>query len=241
MTLTYSASLGEAKFYVDGVLTCTKPYTQNFTPDLIHSFSIGRSLSGPDEYSDGLIDELKIYNRVLTNVEITALPLTLISFNGENKNGTTFLHWQTNNEINVSHFEIERSNDGNIFEKIGIVPISARSNYSFNDSPIGEGNFFYRLKIVDIDGQYKYSNIIKIKSNNTNTFNFSPNPTKGQLAITGVHSNGRIKIFSIDGKLVKQQIITINMKIDISNLEKGTYIIQYINKNETQSKLLIKQ
>lgn len=241
VAVTYSAPLGIANFYVDGVLTCTKSYTQSFTPDTIHSFTVGRSLSGPDEYSDGAIDELRVYNRILTNTEITVLPLRMISFSGENKNGSTFLHWQTNSEINVSHFEIERSSDGNIFEKIGIVSSNNGSNYSFNDIHVEESVSFYRLKIVDMDGKYSYSNTIKIKSKNLNTLSVFPNPSKGQLTINGVQDNGIIKLFSIDGKLVKALTTTTNMKIDISNIEKGAYLIQYINKNEVQSKLLIKQ
>ncbi len=241
VAVTYSAPLGIVKFYVDGILTCTKPYSQNFTPDIIHSFTIGRSLSGPDEYSDGAIDELKIYNRVLTDIEITTLPLKLISFTGVYKNGGTYLHWKTTSEFNVSNFEIERSKDGRVFEKIGTVSINSGGDYSYNDIHTETGTSFYRLKIVDINGQYSYSNIIKISADNLNAFNVFPNPSKGRLILDGVQGNGIINLFSIEGKLIKELKTFPNMEIDISNFKNGPYLIQYINKNEVQSKLLIKQ
>lgn len=241
VAVTYSAPLGIAKFYVDGTLTCTKPYTQNFTPDTVHSFAIGRSLSGPDEYSDGAIDELKIYNRVLTNLEITALPINLISFTGGYEKGAALLHWKANKEINFSHFEIERNNGGNAFEKIGSVAKNAAGDYSFSDTHFDMDSYFYRLKMVDADGKFKYSNIIKVDTKYIAVFNFYPNPSKGQINITGTQGNGIIKIVSMDGRLIKQAATTANMRMDIGNIERGTYLIQYINKNKAQSKLLIKQ
>jgi aspartate 1-decarboxylase len=100
---------------------------------------------------------------------------------------------------------------------------------------------FYRLKMVDADGKYKYSNTIKIDTKYIDAFSIFPNPSRGQLNISGVEGNGTIKLFTIDGKLIKQVTTTANMKIDISNIAKGTYLLQYIDKNKTQSKLLIKQ
>lgn len=74
LAVTYSTAAGEAKFYVDGNLLCTQPYAEVFTPDMSNPFVIGRSLSGPDEYSDGIIDEVRIYNRMLQDTEVTTLP-----------------------------------------------------------------------------------------------------------------------------------------------------------------------
>ena len=71
MCLTYDQSQGIANFYVDTTLIAAVPYTANiFVSDTTAPFVIGRSLAGPDEYSDGLIDDYKIYNRVLTPAEI---------------------------------------------------------------------------------------------------------------------------------------------------------------------------
>ncbi len=69
--LTYDQAEGFANFYVDSVLVCATPYDApiNVTDTTAH-FVIGRSLAGPDEYSNGLVDDYKIFNRVLTQEEI---------------------------------------------------------------------------------------------------------------------------------------------------------------------------
>ncbi len=72
LALTYDHAQGIANFYVDSTLVGSVPYTASiFVADTTAPFVIGRSLAGPDEYSDGLIDDYKIYNRVLTPTEIT--------------------------------------------------------------------------------------------------------------------------------------------------------------------------
>jgi hypothetical protein len=69
--LTYSQSQGVAKFYVDGVNVCSTPYTANTAnADTTAVFHIGSSLAGPNEYSDGRMDDFKIYYRVLDSAEI---------------------------------------------------------------------------------------------------------------------------------------------------------------------------
>ena len=78
LAVTYSTVTDSAKFYVDGNLTCSKQYLEGFTPDTLNPYVIGRSLSGPDEYSDGIIDEVRIYNRALRDNELTSLPATAI-------------------------------------------------------------------------------------------------------------------------------------------------------------------
>lgn len=74
LAVTYSTLIDSAKFYVDGNLICAKEYHEVFTADTVNTYVIGRSLSGPDEYSDGVIDEVRIYNRALQDSEITTLP-----------------------------------------------------------------------------------------------------------------------------------------------------------------------
>lgn len=74
LAVTYSKLTDTAKFYVDGNLLCVKEYLEAFSPDTVNAYVIGRSLSGPDEYSDGIIDEVRIYNRALKEPEMTTLP-----------------------------------------------------------------------------------------------------------------------------------------------------------------------
>lgn len=72
--LTYNQAGDTAHFYVDGVHVCATPYTAPINViDTTTSFVIGRSLAGPDEYSDGWIDDVRVYNRVLTASEVGSI------------------------------------------------------------------------------------------------------------------------------------------------------------------------
>lgn len=83
LAVTYSTLKDSAKFYVDGSLLCVKEYQSAFTPDLTNPYVVGRSLSGPDEYSDGMIDEVRIYNRALRDNELAVLPATATGIRGQ--------------------------------------------------------------------------------------------------------------------------------------------------------------
>lgn len=83
LAVTYSRVTDSTKFYVDGNLLCSKQYLEAFTPDTLNPYVIGRSLSGPDEYSNGTIDEVRIYNRALRDIELMQLPATTTSIKNE--------------------------------------------------------------------------------------------------------------------------------------------------------------
>jgi len=76
ITVTYNKPLQEVKFYIDGSLIQTVSYNGNFSQDLINPYVIGRSLSGPDEYSNGVIDDVKIFKRALNPQEVEILVST---------------------------------------------------------------------------------------------------------------------------------------------------------------------
>jgi trimeric autotransporter adhesin len=95
------------------------------------------------------------------------LPVSLISFNGVLDNDKIPLSWVTSSEQNSMHFDIEKSSDGVNYYSIGIIPAAGNSssdrNYGFTDDQVKEFNY-YRLKMVDIDGRFVYSQIILIKN-----------------------------------------------------------------------------
>lgn len=171
----------------------------------------------------------------------TSLPLDLLSFTGSLRNGIALLNWVTSNEINVSHFEIERSQDGRKFKNIGRAATNPQHIYSFDDAQPETTASFYRLKMVDADEKFTYSNVIKLNTTKGNAFRVFPNPASNIISIRDVQENGTIKIVSMDGKLVKEQTVTPGMSIYIGHIEKGVYIIQYINRTGVQSERLIIQ
>ncbi|MCW3126480.1 MAG: hypothetical protein JWO03_2138 [Bacteroidetes bacterium] len=115
------------------------------------------------------------------------LPVQLLSFTGEKYNETTKLDWSTASEINNDHFDIERSTDGSNWEKIGEVKGNGNTNeridYSMVDENPVTGANYYRLKQVDFDGKFEYSNIVVVdfgtEQNHaavTTVMNIYPNP-----------------------------------------------------------------
>lgn len=104
-----------------------------------------------------------IFNYTVT---ASALPLTLVNFSGKKLKDNVQLSWVTAQEINVDHFEILNSSTGNQFANIGSVAAkgntSISTEYFFTDIHTITGNNFYKLKVIDKNGVFYFSNIIKI-------------------------------------------------------------------------------
>ena len=146
LAVTYSKLTDSAKFYVDGNLIGAKEYHEAFSPDTVNAYAIGRSLSGPDEYSDGMIDEVRIYNRALRDSELSVLPpvtddITLpVSFGvvaAAVKDKTLQVNFTCLTEKNNNRFIIEASPDGKRFKEIGTLKSVAGNagvpvSYSFS-------------------------------------------------------------------------------------------------------------
>ena len=180
-------------------------------------------------------------------IPISPVPVELVSFTAEAKSGKVVLNWQTATEVNNYGFEVERqvgsmqSTVGN-WTKIGFVDGHGNSNspkrYNFTDSnPTGGTTFSYRLKQIDNDGTYEYSDIVEVEFVPTEFVLFQnyPNPfnptTKIKYSIPK-ESNVTIKVFDILGEEVmtlvneKQEAGSYDVDFDGSNLVSGIYIYQ---------------
>jgi hypothetical protein len=180
-----------------------------------------------------------------------ALPISLLSFGGIKKANSVLLNWRTAAEINSKEFQIERLDLNNKFVKIGTVKASGNSNrvlvYNFTDFDIlaNQKVNFYRLKMVDLDGSFKYSNIIKISDENgPKLFTVFPNPSVGKLNIESNNINlaaSTYKITNIIGETVKTGNSAIE-EIDVNNLAAGVYMITLVDStNESVSVKFVKQ
>jgi hypothetical protein len=108
-------------------------------------------------------------NGFLSFGQAATLPVILVQFlASKNADGTIKLSWATAQEVNSSSFEIERSTDQGSWEKIGSVAAkgysSTTANYSFTDQAPLAGNSYYRLKMIDRDGKFKYSKVVAVTS-----------------------------------------------------------------------------
>ena len=185
------------------------------------------------------------------------LPLTLLSFTASKENNDLVqLNWVTTNELNTSHFIIERSTDGTHFTNTGKVNAqgnsSSNKNYNFTDNiaALIPGKIFYRLLMADRDGKFTYSGIKIIEKPNELSITLNPNPVITNTINLRIHNNRREKIqlniFSTLGKKVySQQMETlqgsINKSINVMNLPAGTYIVQVLHNAGITSCKMIKK
>lgn len=182
------------------------------------------------------------------------LPVELISFSGylTNDNKAALL-WKTTNQFNLEKFEILRSYDGNQFATIGFVDAiqnqSVIQNYSFNDQEKAKVVNFYRLKMIDKDGKYKLSAVIKLNNNNPSKFvELLGNPIKDNISFiinNQQRDNVSVMLFSTGGKQIKawslgRQEGNILLPVDNLALPVGSYIIKIIAGAKNQTFNIIK-
>lgn len=145
------------------------------------------------------------------------IPLKLVSFTGWRKSGITYLHWVSENEQDVSHFSVERSFDGNVFNSIAAVPArnrGIRELYSLNDPASFTGMAYYRLKNIDNDGKFSYSRVILVSEQSANGPAFLvQNPV--QTAITVYNKTApagvyEYRLFSTNGQQVVRGVVSLS-------------------------------
>ena len=162
--------------------------------------------------------------------DVTILPVELSSFTYTIVNGGIHLEWTTAFETNNQGFEIERRNENSEYQKIGYLPgygtTSQEQKYSYVESNVVSGNYFYRLKQIDFDGTVNYSNELSINITAPTDFTLEqnyPNPFNPTTTIkysVPELSYVTLKVFDVLG----QEIIT------LINEEKpaGTYEIEFV-------------
>ncbi len=155
------------------------------------------------------------------------------------------LKWQTATEINNDYFEIQRSKDGVSWEYVGEVKGSGTTNhiknYQFNDmNPLVEQSY-YRIKQVDYDGAFDFSETksVFISVKNATNLTLYPNPCSSYCTIrsTEIIDVNQIKIFDLIGKEctnfvnIENSTSKYDVKLNVSNLTKNLYLLRYKGKD----------
>ncbi len=172
------------------------------------------------------------------------LPVELIYFEVEGVDCVGHLSWATATEKNNSHFIVEKSNDGKHFDKIGRVEGHGNSaekiEYEFVDRSLNSETSYYRLKQVDFDGSYVYTEIILLEAERECTQSFSdinifPNPNNGQFDVSlNLNTNGedvvQFIITDVLGKTISSiervlQEGTNTVHFDLESYAPGTYFV----------------
>jgi hypothetical protein len=171
---------------------------------------------------------------------IDIVPVELASFNASVSEGSVVLNWTTATELNNQGFDIERSTKTQSWEKIGFVPgfgtTTEPRSYSFEDANVVTGSYSYRLKQIDYDGTFSYSDEVRVEmdftpDNFTLSQNF-PNPFNPTTTIqfqVPEASDVSIVIYDMLGQVVKE--------LFAENVQAGKYSVNWNGVNNSGLKM----
>ncbi len=196
------------------------------------------------------IPALSFHNFIIENTDIT-LPLKIISFNGKSQPSQNLLSWQTSSEIKLSHFELEKSNNGTEFKLLGKVnALNKPAEYSFVDKQPSELLNYYRLKSVNNNGTSEYTKIVILEGSSTAAIVGLPypNPTEsGESQIElSVPKAGTWTMKTFDATGIELSAKNINLTKGLNNIlvntkGKGVFMIQLKNGSQVETrKLMVK-
>lgn len=177
----------------------------------------------------------------------SALPVSLATFTAALQENTALLTWRTTEEINASHFEIQRSTDARAFETIGTVKAKGRSEgiqaYFFTDFlPLIAGMEeikYYRLRIVDSDNTFTYSPIVSVRRKNTIESAGAilyPNPAADRVSLKSVGWDEikTLRLYNQAGQEISYTVDQLNRSLIVSHLPTGLYLLR-VEKTDNRS------
>ncbi len=186
------------------------------------------------------------------------LPVTLLNFSAsyESSNNAK-VSWTTTDEINADYFVVERSTDATRFAGVAQVNASESLNpvhsYNVNDQldNVNSNIVYYRLRIVDKNGKYTYSQVVPVKLDQPqNVFSIYPNPVDN-YAVMNIHSEkpgtGMMRLMDNAGKPLMSKSFPVNngnnsVLIDqLGFLPRGIYIVQVMVNNNLYNQKIIKK
>ncbi|MGB3464516.1 MAG: T9SS type A sorting domain-containing protein [Cyclobacteriaceae bacterium] len=176
-----------------------------------------------------------------------ALPVELLTFEGDFADGVVSLSWSTASETDNDYFEILRSDNGKLFTKIGTVGGNGTSttlhSYSFTDADNYNPVSYYQLKQVDYDGTSELFDIIRItpSSARSDVFHFYPNPAQESITLVNTATVSRLVVYDHSGRIVKDLFQDdLSGTLDLSGLKSGHYVMQVTSDLLTRTMRMVK-
>ncbi len=178
------------------------------------------------EDGNGVQDQNSPNNYTTSVIKTTSpVPLNLLSFDGKASQCDAVLFWETAKEINFSHFELEYSTNGKQFANVGRVA-GGKSAYEFSHKQ-ANGDGFYRLKMLDNDGIFSYSGVVKVRTScDELQLSVYPSPFVSEIYVKGAVKGDRIKLVNIIGQTVHERAVENDglQRLDLGNtVAAGSY------------------
>lgn len=203
--------------------------------------SVSFYMTGVSGDWDGSESSDYVYSNSILSIPI---PVAFGSISGKLVQHSAVLEWNTFSESGSMNFEVERSSNGRLYESIGTIAAAGNSNsdrhYSYTDNnlPKNEQVLYYRLKMVDLDGKYKYSDVVILKpASETYISKVYPdiirkNGTVNVSVISNKVQDVGISVYSLNGtKLYEQKQVLIKGQNDLivtgfNNAASGIYLVK---------------
>jgi hypothetical protein len=184
-----------------------------------------------------------------------ALPIDLVSFTGKKLSGNAaLLNWSVTSSSTPDRFEVLRSADGGNFSTVGTVQgVDQQINYSYTDNSMPTGTVYYRLRMIDINGEVKLSKVIVLTNGTDGLFLTSMWPTvvtngRAQVNVSSSQrGNLQLVVTDMYGRIVKQQISSVEagsqqIWLNLHALPGGAYhITGYMDGKRSSSIRFVKQ
>jgi GH18 family chitinase len=214
------------------------------------SITAEKNLTSYGPFLNWQISNVNGCNRIKVKATVAAscpspLPVSLLQFNANKKGSAVLLDWATVSELTNDRFEIERSEDGVHFVKIGTVGGAGNSTsileYHFSDSNPIAGINYYRLKQIDVNAVYAYSNTLAVDMQAYAPVRIAPNPFNESFSINfELPGRKNISVLDISGA----ELFTVTTEansIDIgNNLKAGMYLLKVGTSEDAQTFKIIK-
>ena len=179
------------------------------------------------------------------------MPVNLTSFEVSDKNNKAEISWQTAQELNNSHFEIQHSTDNRTFTTIGKEEGAGNSDtrvdYEFSHTNPANGINYYRLQQFDFDGQYEYSQVVSVNFGKEAAVSVYPNPVQTELTIAlndEFTTGATAEVISQNGRTVLKETFTarsFTQTMNVNNLPAGVYVLRVVNGNEVNMVRFVKK
>ena len=187
--------------------------------------------------------------------ENATLPVEWLSFDAILFRGDANITWSTAVELNSDYFQVERSTDGMMYQALGTVNAAGttfnQSDYRFTDPGIGsfgKQRIYYRIKQVDINGTFDYSNVEELRLDGTGSelsLSVSPNPATEYATLLMSHSGqATVRVMNAAGQLVfsrkfDEPGVRQEMKILTTGWSPGVYVVHLVDLHGKQQQRLV--
>lgn len=179
-------------------------------------------------------------------INFGTLPVSMLPLKGIREASGNKLYWSTVTEQNNKGFYVERSEDGRTFNTIGFVLSSsangnsnAKLNYSYTDENAPKKTY-YKLKQIDKDSGFVFSNIVYIDRGSALNISVYPNPTKNEIFINSDNRLTEILVTDLSGKAIKRLVPSATNRYSIADVQNGIYILKLAtHEGSQQTKIIV--